>query len=238
MNNAKLAVAVGTGYLLGRMHKARWALALAGMAAGKRLSANPGVLLGQALESSPQLRQLAGNVRGELAKAGTKAATAAASNRVSALTDQLQRRAEGLRAGIPRRDEDPEKAQDTDAVEETEEETPEEEHPEEERPEGQDQEQEDGGDGDGKRPARSRQSGSRSTASSGRSADRSGGSKAPAKKASPSRTASAKKTASTAPRKAAASAGSARKSAATSAKNAGAARRTTSTRASSARKQG
>src|SRR6478609_10843361 len=58
MKNSKLASAVVAGYFLGRWHKARWALALAGVAAGKKLSTNPGVLLGQLMESSPQLRGL------------------------------------------------------------------------------------------------------------------------------------------------------------------------------------
>ncbi|WP_431683166.1 hypothetical protein [Kitasatospora sp. KL5] len=108
MKNAKPVAAVGAGYLLGRRHKARWAMALAGMAAGKRLTADPAALLGGLLESSPQLRQPAGNVRGELAGAGRKAAVAAAGNRVDVLTDSLQRRTESLRSSSGRaEDEEP-----------------------------------------------------------------------------------------------------------------------------------
>ncbi|MGW2250707.1 hypothetical protein ACWCXH_10955 [Kitasatospora sp. NPDC001660] len=97
MKNAKLAAAVGVGYLLGRLHKARWALALAGMAAGKKLGAGSGAAVGQLIESSPQLRRVVDDVRGELASAGKKAAVAAAARRVGALTDQLEQRTEALR---------------------------------------------------------------------------------------------------------------------------------------------
>ncbi|WP_052391300.1 hypothetical protein [Streptomyces sp. NRRL B-24484] len=99
MKNTKLAAAVGAGYLLGPFHKVRWAMALAGMVAGKRITTDPAALLSGLPESSPQLRQLAGSVRGELADAGRKAAVAAAGNRVDALTDSLQRRTESLRSG-------------------------------------------------------------------------------------------------------------------------------------------
>lgn len=97
MNNAKCAMAVGAGYLLGRWHKVRWALALAGMVAGKKISTNPRVLVGQLMESSPQLRELAGDVRGGLAEAGKKAVTTAAGNRLESLTDQLRQRTASLR---------------------------------------------------------------------------------------------------------------------------------------------
>lgn len=97
MKNAKLAVAVGAGYLLGRMHKARWALALAGLAAGKRLSSSGGELLEGLMDSSPQLRELAGTVRGDLADAGRKAVMSAAGRKVDALTERLESGTSALR---------------------------------------------------------------------------------------------------------------------------------------------
>lgn len=106
MNNTKLAAAVGVGYLLGRLHKARWALTLAGMAAGKKISSNPRVLLGQLLETSPELRRLADEVRGELAEAGMKAATAAAGHRIGDLTEQIHQRTESLRDKTAQRDDE------------------------------------------------------------------------------------------------------------------------------------
>ena len=51
MNNAKRAFALGAGYVLGRLRKPRWALALAGMAAGKKISTNPTAMLGELIES-------------------------------------------------------------------------------------------------------------------------------------------------------------------------------------------
>lgn len=90
MKNTKLAVAVGAGYLLGRMHKARWALGLAALAAGKRLSTSGGGLLEGLMDSSPQLRELAGTVRGDLADAGRKAVVSAAGRKIDALTERLE----------------------------------------------------------------------------------------------------------------------------------------------------
>ncbi|PYC70603.1 histone protein, partial [Streptomyces tateyamensis] len=106
MKNAKLAAALAGGYLLGRFHKARWALALAGLAAGKKLSSNPEVLLGELLDSSPQLRKLADTARGELKEAGKKAAVAVATNRVGALADRLEEHTEKLREGSSGQEED------------------------------------------------------------------------------------------------------------------------------------
>ena len=99
MNSTKCAAAVGAGYLLGRWHKARWALALAGMVAGKKISTNPKAVLEQLMEASPQLQDLADNVRGELADAGKKAAVAAAGNRLGGITERLRERTDALRNG-------------------------------------------------------------------------------------------------------------------------------------------
>lgn len=85
MNNTKLAAAVGVGYALGRLRKARWALAVAGMAAGKKLT-DPKVLFGELLET-PQVQELAAGVSGGLAEAGKKAAVAAVSSRIGDLAD-------------------------------------------------------------------------------------------------------------------------------------------------------
>ncbi|MFI1523155.1 GvpL/GvpF family gas vesicle protein [Kitasatospora cineracea] len=92
-----MAAAVVGGYFLGRWHKARWALALAGLAAGKRISTNPGVLIGQLLDSSPQLRGLVDEMRGDLTEAGKNAVVAAASNRMGSLTDRLQQQTDAVR---------------------------------------------------------------------------------------------------------------------------------------------
>ena len=97
MKNTKLVLAVGAGYVLGRLNKARWALALAGLVAGKHLSSDGGELLEGLLDTSPQLRDLARTVRGELGDAGRKAVGAAAGRQIDALTDRLESRTSALR---------------------------------------------------------------------------------------------------------------------------------------------
>ncbi|GAA1971685.1 hypothetical protein [Catenulispora subtropica] len=108
MNNVKCAFAVGAAYFLGRWHKLRWALALAGVAAGTRFSTNPRVLIGQLADAMPQVRELVEDVRGELAEAGKKAAVAAAGNRIGEVTQQLRQRTESLREDNKGEDEEEE----------------------------------------------------------------------------------------------------------------------------------
>lgn len=112
MNNTKLAMAVAGGYVLGRLGKARWALAVAGLMAGKKLSTNPKALLGGALEASAPLRGLADSVRGPLVKAGTKAAVAAAGHQMENLTDRLEQRTESLRDATAGHGDEPEEERD------------------------------------------------------------------------------------------------------------------------------
>lgn len=115
MNNTKLAAAVVVGYVLGRLHKARWALALAGMAAGKKISTSPRALLGGVMDSSPQLRKLAETVGGDLVQAGAKAGVAAASHRMEGLTERLEQRTESLRDADTHQGEESEEEQEDDA---------------------------------------------------------------------------------------------------------------------------
>ena len=44
---AQVGLAVGAGYVLGRFRKMKWAIALAGMGAGKQLGGSQGDLLRQ-----------------------------------------------------------------------------------------------------------------------------------------------------------------------------------------------
>ncbi len=96
MKNGRMALCLVGGYLLGRFHKMRWALGLAGVAAGRRLRGSGGGALGDLLKA-PALDQLQ-HLRGELLAAGRTAAVAMASNRIDALSDRLQERAASLRA--------------------------------------------------------------------------------------------------------------------------------------------
>jgi hypothetical protein len=96
MKNGQVALALTAGYALGRTHKMRWALALAGItAAGKGLGAGR---LAAGAAKSPELSRLTQDVRSQLMSAGRKAVVATASNRIDSLSDRLQSRAESLRA--------------------------------------------------------------------------------------------------------------------------------------------
>jgi hypothetical protein len=98
MNTGKVAGAVTGGYLLGRFHKARWALTLAGAVAGRQLRANSKDGASDALKST-QMGKLAQTVRGQLGEAGKALAVAAAARRMDALSDRLAERTEALRGG-------------------------------------------------------------------------------------------------------------------------------------------
>ncbi|WP_051886067.1 hypothetical protein [Streptomyces hygroscopicus] len=98
MKNCRVMLAFVSGYLFGRGHKGTLVLALAGLAAGKRLASGispPGV---EQLKSS-ELGRLGQDIGSRLVSAGREAAMSAASNRIDALSDQLERRAASLRTG-------------------------------------------------------------------------------------------------------------------------------------------
>ncbi|MGN9776000.1 hypothetical protein ACTMS0_09510 [Micromonospora sp. H33] len=98
-SGARIGLAVGAGYLLGRRRKLRKALVLAAAVAAGRTSRNPGGLIkvGQnLLQSSPQLANL-GKLGGPLATAGKAAATAAAGSGIDALSGKLRGSADALR---------------------------------------------------------------------------------------------------------------------------------------------
>lgn len=96
---AQMAVAAAGGYLLGRSRKAKWALVLGGMAAGRVFGGSPSELLEQGTKSlrSPELNKLSGDIGGPLAQAGRAAVVKAASSQMESLTDRLNDRAESLR---------------------------------------------------------------------------------------------------------------------------------------------
>jgi hypothetical protein len=97
--NAKMALAVGIGYLLGRRRKLRTALTLGAAAAVGRLSTDPQAMLRQGsklLGASPQLGQAAGLGK-PLATAGKAAAAAAVSHGIDSVGDRMRRKADALR---------------------------------------------------------------------------------------------------------------------------------------------
>jgi hypothetical protein len=91
---ARVALGVAGGYFLGRTKKMKLALALAGMAAGKR-AGGPGQLLAQGtklLGQSPEITRLTDELRGRLLDAGKGAAVAIATKQVEALTERVVNR--------------------------------------------------------------------------------------------------------------------------------------------------
>ncbi|MEU4781114.1 hypothetical protein [Micromonospora sp. NPDC023633] len=106
-SGARIGLAVGFGYLLGRRRKLRTALTLAAAVAAGRASREPGGLLkagGNLLHSSPHLGNI-GRLGGPLAAASKAAATAAAGSGIDAISGKLRGSADALRrkggAGAP-----------------------------------------------------------------------------------------------------------------------------------------
>ncbi len=105
---SNVALAIGAGYLLGRKRKLRLALVLAGAATTGKVGGiatqamkRGGSLVGspEAIgKLSPELGNVMGTVKNDLADAGKAAVRAAAVNRVNRLTDSLHERAEGFRS--------------------------------------------------------------------------------------------------------------------------------------------
>lgn len=133
----QMALAVGAGYMLGRTHKMKLALMLAGAGASSRFPSGSLGVLGQAgklLADSPEVAKLGGAVRKELMNAAKTAAVTAASHRIDSLNSRLQSggdEAAGGKGAKRRRHEEPEDDYDD---EYTEDETAEEDEAEEEAP--------------------------------------------------------------------------------------------------------
>ncbi|MGW5691302.1 hypothetical protein ACWEWX_10155 [Streptomyces asiaticus] len=96
MTNGKIAVAVVGGYLLGRTKKAKLAVGLGMLLAGKKITLDPQQLK-KSLVEAPLLSGLNSEVRKELVDATRQAATKAVSGRVSGLADSLHERTALLR---------------------------------------------------------------------------------------------------------------------------------------------
>ncbi|MFG2055473.1 hypothetical protein ACGFI9_15750 [Micromonospora sp. NPDC048930] len=98
-SGARIALAVGAGYVIGRRRKLRTALTLAAAVAAGRASQQPGglkQLAADLLSVNPQLSNLS-KLGGPLATAGKAAATAAAGSGIDALSGKLRGSADALR---------------------------------------------------------------------------------------------------------------------------------------------
>ncbi|PBC40005.1 hypothetical protein CJ179_33310 [Rhodococcus sp. ACS1] len=92
-SKGQMAMAVGAGYMLGRTHKMKLALMLAGFGASRRFpSGSLGVLNEgrKLLADSPEVAKLGATVRKELMNAAKAAAVTAASQRIDSLNTRLQ----------------------------------------------------------------------------------------------------------------------------------------------------
>ncbi|NSC23831.1 hypothetical protein FM076_22810 [Streptomyces albus subsp. chlorinus] len=108
-DSRKTAVLVATagGYFLGRTRKAKLALALASLVAGRRLGLDPKHLLEKGVRKAaetPQFEELTEQVRDQLADAARTAVSSLANRRIEALTDALRERTDRLSGGGGPRD--------------------------------------------------------------------------------------------------------------------------------------
>ena len=100
MTNGKIAVAIAGGYLLGRTKKAKLALGLGMLLAGKKITLDP-QQLARAVAESPLLSGLNAQARKELTGAAKTAATSALTSRMNGFADSLHDRTLGLRGEAP-----------------------------------------------------------------------------------------------------------------------------------------
>jgi len=99
---ARIAVAVASGYLLGRTKHLKLAITVGSMLAGQRIATDPRGLMRQGqqlIDSNPELSQLSDQVRTKLFEAARAAAITTASSRLDNVSDLIRERTERL--GLP-----------------------------------------------------------------------------------------------------------------------------------------
>jgi hypothetical protein len=97
----RLGLAVTAGYVLGRFHKMKWAIAAAALIGRGQLPGGSGGLLQQGaklLTSNPEFARLTDEMRDRLVDAGKAAAVAAVSSKIDALSDGLRDRTDAMHA--------------------------------------------------------------------------------------------------------------------------------------------
>ncbi|MEV0975356.1 DNA primase [Streptomyces sp. NPDC049915] len=190
MNRVGLGLAVGAGYVLGRTKKAKLAIAVGSMVAGKRMNLSPRMvadLVNQQLKNNPQVKEIGDQLRGDLRGVGKAASGALVERQIGALADRLHSRTADLRdqtsggSGRGERDEEDEEPED-DAEDRDEDEA-----------EDRDEDRDEGADDEPERSRGERDARAKKATGSARKAKKAA-KKAPAKKAAP-----AKKTAKRAP---------------------------------------
>ncbi|MEU7382723.1 MULTISPECIES: hypothetical protein [unclassified Streptomyces] len=117
MNRVALGLAVGAGYLLGRTKKAKFALAVGSMVAGKKLNLGPrGIadLVNQQLMNNPQFKEIGDQLRQELRGVGKAASGALVERQMTALADRLHERTAQVRdelAGVVPQPDEPDEGE-------------------------------------------------------------------------------------------------------------------------------
>ncbi|MEV5012103.1 PE-PGRS family protein [Streptomyces sp. NPDC055692] len=100
MNRVALGLAVGAGYLLGRTKKAKLALAVGSMVAGKKLNLGPrGIaeLVNRQMVNNPQFKEIGDQLREELRGVGKAASGVMVERQMNALADRLHGRTAQVR---------------------------------------------------------------------------------------------------------------------------------------------
>ncbi|MFF9123847.1 PE-PGRS family protein [Streptomyces sp. NPDC014889] len=100
MNKVGLGVALGAGYLLGRTKKAKLALTVGSLVAGKKLNLGPaGIaqMVNQQLMNNPQLKEIGDQLREDLKGVGKAASGAMVERQMTALADRLHGRTAQVR---------------------------------------------------------------------------------------------------------------------------------------------
>ncbi|MEU5836725.1 hypothetical protein ABZ820_24050 [Streptomyces diacarni] len=100
-DSCKTAVLAGVagGYLLGRTKKAKLALAVGSLVAGRRLGLDPQELISKGVRKiteTPQFEELADQVKDQMMAAARTAAGSVANRRIESLTDSLRARTDRL----------------------------------------------------------------------------------------------------------------------------------------------
>ncbi|MGX4688887.1 DNA primase [Streptomyces sp. JNUCC 63] len=100
MNRVALGLALGAGYLLGRTKKAKLALAVGSMVAGKKMNLGPrqlADLVNQQLKKNPQFKEIGDQLRQDLQGVGKAASGAMVERQMTGLADRLHGRTAKVR---------------------------------------------------------------------------------------------------------------------------------------------
>jgi hypothetical protein len=99
-NEARIAAAVASGYLLGRTKKMKLAITVGSLLAGQRIATSPRGLARQGqqiINNNPELSRLQDQLSGKLMEALRAAAVATVTSRLNSVSDSLRDRTDGLR---------------------------------------------------------------------------------------------------------------------------------------------